>query len=208
MSVINEIRQQIKKLPAGEPFSAVTFQSLGYPENIRKILTRLVNAAEITRVLPGVFVKPKKVAGLGEVLPEPGKVLNVIAKSTGEQMGIHGAEAARRLKLTTQVPLKRVLYTSGTSRKIKLGETEITLKHVSPKKLQAEGTKAGLVTSALWYLGSKNINETVIKTIRAQLTDSEFKSLLEDTQYMPAWMVKNLRQFGDNKGQKNGNKLF
>ena len=195
MSTIGAIKEQIQLMPAGDPFSAAFFSHLGTPDNIRKILGRLVADKEIRRVTRGVFVRPKQIEGIGELLPAPNKVLKVVAQATGEKIAMHGAEAARRLKLTTHVPLQRIMYTTGTSRKITIGKMIVTLKHISSRKLVAPETKSGMVISALWYLGRHNVTAKTIQTIERQLTEKEFKTTLKEVARMPAWMANIFYQY-------------
>ncbi len=69
---------------------------------------RGVKQGEIARVSRGVFVRPKKSRYVGEVMPEPSKVAQAIANAHGETIQVQGAEAARLLGLTTQMPLQPV----------------------------------------------------------------------------------------------------
>lgn len=191
-----QIRQHInRRVPAGKAFSATTFRQYGSASNVRKILSRLTQAGTIKRVAPGLFAKPKQVPHIGETLPSPQEVVETIAQSTGEIIAIHGAEAARRLQLTTQTPMQPVFFTTGNTRQIKISNRTILLKHISPRKLVAPGTIVGTVISALWYFGQKNASLKSIHTIKKQLTQKEFESILQKIEYMPAWMADLFYQY-------------
>ena len=195
MSVAKQIKQLIKKQPTGKPFTARNLHHLGSTENVRKVLTRLTNAGKIRRVSRGVFVKPKKVASIGEILPTAEEVAKAVAESTGEQIAVHGAEAARQLRLSTQVPMQTVFYTTGNTRKIKLQNKIIVLKHVSPRKLATTGTIAGLVISALWYLGRNTVTQKTIHKIKKLLPENEYQKVLQEMEHMPAWMANVFHQY-------------
>jgi len=190
MKTTEQVKNYVEGLSTGQPFLAADLQHFGSPENIRKILSRLVEAGKLKRVLRGVFVKPRKSAYLGVALPSPYEVVQAIAKNTGETVTIHGAEAARRLHLTTQVPMQAMFNTSGLSRKIRVGNQIITLQHVGSRKLVAPGTTRGNVISALWYLGKEKVSQKTIQTIKQQLNEEEFNSALQEIPKMPAWMAK------------------
>lgn len=190
MKIVKQVKEQIKALPIGKPFSTVDLPSFGSPENIRKILSRLVQTGEIKRVTHGIFIKPKTSMYVGEVLPSLYEVAQAIAKNTGEKIAIHGAEAARRLRLTTQVPMQTIFSTSGPSRTIRVGNREIKLQHVSSRKLIASSTTRGDVISALWYLGKEKVSQATIQVIKQQLNEEEFNSVLQELPKMPAWMAK------------------
>ena len=121
-------------------------------------------------------------------MPEPLKVAETIAKSTGSIIQIHGAEAARRLGLTTQVPTQSVFSTSGPSKRIRVGKMEIRLQHVCQRKLTLAGRPAGLALAAMWYLGKTEVTPSLIEKIRCKLSGSEFETLKSVTRSMPAWM--------------------
>ena len=142
------VRQSIKAISAGEPFTPASFLALGTRTSIDKALGRLVEAGILMRVTRGVYVKPKK-SKYGKVPPDAFKV--ALVKANGSPIEVHGAEAVNRFGLSTQVPMQAVYCTTGSSKHFKLGQLPITLKHVSPKKLVAPGTNIGLAISALWY---------------------------------------------------------
>jgi len=109
---------------------------------------------------------------------------------------VHGAEAARRLELTTQVPTQPVFSTSGPSKRIRLGSMEIRLQHVCQRKLLHAGRPAGLALAALWYLGKSEVTAATIEKIRRKLSPAEFKVLKSATSSMPAWMSDALYRHG------------
>ncbi len=88
-------------------------------------------------------------------MPKPIKVTATIAKTTGATIQVHGAEAARKLELTTRAPVQTIFLTSGLSRRIQMGMLEIRLQHVCQRKLALAGRPAGLALAAMWYLGKK-----------------------------------------------------
>lgn len=189
MKAIEAIREHIKQVPRGEPVMASSLRGIASYANTRQALSRMVKAGEITRVARGIFVRPKEIAYLGKVMPESKKIAETIARSTGETIATHGAEAARLLHLSTQMPVKSIFYTTGHTRHIKVGNLEIILKHISPRKLIKPGTAIGLVISALWYLGKANVNEEIIEKIKQQLKPKQFDELFEYTSQMPVWMA-------------------
>lgn len=199
MKAIDEVKEYIQKIEEGESFTAKSLHHLATAENVRQILTRMVQAGEIKRLARGVYVKPKHSPRVGLILPSSKEIAMLIANATGETIGIHGAEAARQLQLTTQVPLLLIYYTTGYSREMKIRNQTIQLKHVNPSKLIAPGTIAGTVISALMYLGSEQVSEKTVQKIKNQLTQEEFETVLKEIKYMPAWMANVFYHFR-NKG--------
>src|SRR3990167_9706317 len=187
MTASANIKAYISNLPAGDPFSSNALRHFTSTENIRQILNRLVKSGEIKRVARGVFVRPKQ-SERGELLPSSFEIAKTLTQSTGEIIIVHGAEAARQLQLTTQVPMRLVFYTNGNTRTLKIANRSVKLKHVNPSRLIAPGTVAGLVISALGYLGHEHVTTQTIHTIRQRIAPEEFKNLFELMEHMPAWM--------------------
>ena len=182
------IRQRIKAMPVGEPFSPVVFLAYGTRASVDQTLSRLVKAGNVERVTRGVFVRPEASRFVGKVMPEPLKVAQIVAKATGAIVQVHGAEAARRLRLTTQVPTQAVFMTSGPSKSIRVGKMRIRLQHVCQRKLVLAGRPAGLALAAMWYLGRTEVTPALVDKIRRRLGPTEFEVLRSAAPAMPAWM--------------------
>lgn len=189
MTASSMIKQYIGELPEGKSFPANSLRSFATTDNIRQFLNRQVKAGILKRVARGVFVKPKQSELLGEILPNAFEIATSLSKSTGETITVQGAEAARMLQLTTQVPMQFIFYTSGNTRTLKLSSTTVKLKHVNPSRLIAPGTTPGLVICALNYLGRKNVTINTIEKIKSVISQNEFNQTIQLADKMPAWMA-------------------
>lgn len=189
MTAISKVKEYIANIPLGQPFTSGALRCFASTENIRQILNRMVKAGELKCVARGVFVKPKQITKVGEMLPSALEVAKTLAKSTGETIVVHGAEAARQLQLATQVPMRLVFYTSGNTRTLKIANRTVKLIHVNPSRLIVPGTTAGLVISALGYLGRENVTVKTIGIIKQHIPAKEFKSVIKLIERMPAWMA-------------------
>lgn len=182
------IQQQIQHYEQGELFTTEAFLALGSRAAIDKSLSRLVEQGSIERVARGVFVKPKINRFTGKVLPEVTQVVELIADHNGEVIQLHGAEAARRFKLSTQMPTTPVFYTNGSTRELHIGNRTVKLIHTSnQRKLQHAGSKVGMALSALWYLGKDTVTPSTVEKVRNAMSEEEFM-LLQDCK-MPAWLA-------------------
>ena len=188
------IRARIQELPEGTPFTTSMFVELGSRAAIDQTLYRMAKAGEIQRVTRGVFVRPKESRFVGKVPPAPQEVATVIAQAGGGTAQINGAEAARRFGLSTQVPAKPVYFTNGPSRKFHIGNLEVMLRHVAPRKLVLGARPAGEALSALWYLGKQHTTPEVIAQIRSKLPPEEYEVLKGAKASMPEWMADALRR--------------
>ena len=118
------------------------------------------------------------------------KDIKTIAKKNGETIQEHGAQAARRLGLSTQMPMEPIFYTSGSSRSVSIQNTNVNFKHVGFRKLQNAGKPSGLALCALLYLGKENVGESEIEQIKSRLSEKEFENLRELS--LPGWLRKKL----------------
>lgn len=188
MTITERIKITIEGLPLGEPFSSTQLLSFGTRAAVDQCLSRCVKAGTITRVSRGVYVKPKLNRYVGAVIPAPMEVVKA-KLPRNEIFQIHGAEAARQMKLSTQVPAQPVFYTQGSNREFLVGGLKVKLKHVSSRKLALGTRPAGIAFSALWYFGKKNVTPSVIEKIKRNLPPEEFQFLSGSRWAMPAWMA-------------------
>ncbi|MCC7070021.1 MAG: type IV toxin-antitoxin system AbiEi family antitoxin domain-containing protein [Deltaproteobacteria bacterium] len=195
MGTANTIREHIEKLPQGEPFTASSMLSFGSRAAVDQALSRLAREGAIARITRGVYVRPEVSKYVGTVLPEPLKVVQVMAHEHGEVVQVHGAEAARRMALSTQVPTKSVFLTSGPNRHFRIGKLEVVLKNVSARKLALAERPAGVALTALWYLGKEQVTSEVVRTIETRLAPEEFTALCAAKSQMPAWMADTIRAY-------------
>lgn len=187
MRTTESIRTHLRGIQKGKPFTSSRFAPLGPRGTVDRALARLVERGEIERLARGVFVRPRKSRYVGNVLPSVGEVVHAMATASGETVQMHGAEAARRLGLTTQAPVAPVYHTSASSRSIRIGNTTVRMIHTSnPRRLQFAGEEAGLALAALWYVGKNDATADTVATIRSAIEPEAFEKLR--SAQVPAWM--------------------
>lgn len=185
------IRSRIRKFSRGRVFRPADLVSLGPRACVDQVLLELVRAGEIRRLARGVFARPRLSPLVGEVLPGAWEVAEAIVRSEGGQLEIHGAEAARKLGLSTQMQVRPVFYTTARSRTIRLESGgEVELQHVAARRLAYRGTPVGLALNALWYLGREHVTAEVVAKISRKLSSGAFEELCSATGVMPGWMAK------------------
>jgi hypothetical protein len=69
-----------------------------------------------------------------------------------------------------------------------LGNQTIQLKRTTPRQMATADRISGLVIQALRYLGSSQINDTVLAQLRQRLTEDDKQQLRRDLNYVPTWM--------------------
>ncbi len=186
----SHIRRAIEAMAPGEPFTSSAFLPHGTRAAVDHALSRFVRLGLVARVARGVFVRPKVSKYVGPVLPSPEVVARVVAGRLGAKVQLSGAEAAAEMHLSTQRPVTPVFHTSGPTRRFRMGAVEVTLKHVSPRRLALAGRPAGIALAALWYLGKREVNEAVIEQVHKRLSAEEFQALRGAASSQPGWMVE------------------
>lgn len=189
MKTVARIREQLSSVPEGEPVLSSAFLQYGTRAAVDQALSRLTRDGLLSRVARGVYVRPKVNRFVGEVPPEPMRVAQAVAKAAGTLVEWHGAEAARRLGLTTQMPAKPVFLTTGSPRTLRLGGLQVELRRAAPRKLYFAGRPAGQALTALWYLGRSGVTPRVMKMLRRALPPEEYEALNGTRQIMPSWMA-------------------
>ncbi|WP_416400215.1 DUF6088 family protein [Alicycliphilus denitrificans] len=195
MSTSQAIRERIASQPASEPFTPALFVGLGSRAAIDQALMRLAKAGSVERIGHGLYLVPKSGRFGIKAMPAPELVARIVAEAEGATIEVHGAEAARRLGLSTQMPAQAVFQTTGSSHQLRLGKLVVRLQHVAPRKLALAGRPAGQALSALWYLGRSQVTPNTFKQIAKKLPAGEFEVLSKAKASMPAWMVDALTRY-------------
>lgn len=187
ISVAGKVRAQVKRMRKAQPFTLDCFGSLGTNNQhaVRLAISRMVRRGELKRVYRGVYMRPKQSPYVGSVRTNAIEVARVLAKKHGHTLQVHGAEAVRRLGLSTQMQLTPTYYTSGPSCIIKIGRSSVRLQHKSPTWFQHADSKVGLVITALLYLGPKAWTIKTLSIVEKQLTAPELRRL--SASQLPKW---------------------
>ena len=194
-TVAERVRAHVSRMLAGEPFSVRELLSLGPRASVDQALSRMARGGAIERVARGFYARPLINEKLGRTVPvEPEKVVAAIARTEGARVNVHGAEAARRFGLTTQMPMRQVYTTSGRSRRVQLRTGDVTLVHRAQSQMGLAGTPAGEALSALLYLGKNEVTTEIIDRVRSALGEKDFARLraAAATTAMPAWLSDGL----------------
>lgn len=170
-------------------FSALTDDSA----SVRTALSRLVQKQSIRRLAHGLYDLPIVHPSLGAIMPAMENVIEAIKKSDAIEVQVTGAYAANLLGLSTQIPMRIELYTSGPKRKIHFGKQEILLKPTTPRNMIGAGTKAGLIFHALRQIGKDNITIEMIEQIKSQIEEKDIKHIKKQIYFVPVWIAKIMR---------------
>ena len=201
-TVEHKVRAKITYARYGEVFFVSTFHQFDV-EYVTKLLAQFEKEGLITRIAKGVYVKAKKTR-FGVLYPSAFELVTEIAKRDKAKIFPTGDTAANRLGFSTQVPMNASFLTSGSSRKLKLGNRTVTLTHGSPKKFAYKGKLMPELVQALRSIGEDNITESVEKRVAQLLSATlETETIEHDLLLAPMWVrqiiKRNLKANTDNE---------
>lgn len=182
------ILQQAQSLPEGGVLSPKEFLHLGSRSAVDQAFSRLAKAGKLLRVARGAYAAPVS-SRFGSRAPAPEKVVKALAEQSGEIIVPHGASAANALGLTQQVPIREVYLTSGRTRKLKLGRSEVLVKHAPHWMLALGARPAGAAVRALAWIGPTHAGKS-LASLRRTLPGSEWQALASARATLPGWMAQ------------------
>lgn len=175
-------------LPEGRPIAAKELLHLGKRAAVDQVLSRLIRRGSLMKAGRGVYVRPVD-GKFGARAPLVSKLIEQFALQRGEVIAEHGAVAANRLGLTTQVPVREVYLTSGAGRHLTLGAQPIELRHVPEWQLLLPRKAAGDVLRVLAWLGEEKAS-AVLHQLKNNLTAEEIEELSGLRVRLPEWVAE------------------
>jgi hypothetical protein len=152
------------------------------------VLSELCNAGKLVRVSFGIYIKPK-MSSFGPLMPTIEEVAKAIAKRDCAQILPTGATAENYLGFSTQVPMNAIYLTSGTPRKVKIGNRTLTLKHSVPTTFAYKGAVMPVLVLALKSIGQSNVtNETLTVVYGVLKQHPENATWRNDVALAPRWI--------------------
>ena len=193
-SIANQIEKRIELNKRGVFIFSSDFVDIAAPENVTKVLQRMMKAGKIIRVCQGVYYYPRidTKYGLGVIKPTTTEIALAIAKRDGVDIFPTGSYALHALGLSTQVPANAVFITNGSPRKINIGrKKDILFKHSdNAHNFEYKSKEMQLVVAALKEIGKGLATEeelTIIKEIVDRVPENQFK---HDLALAPNWIIK------------------
>ncbi len=197
MSVAVLVANRVSRMKRGTPFSIEVFYSLGTTTSVQKAMSRLAKEEKIVRVAKGIYSRPKPLKSIPsiKVTAKAEEVAKTWARKHHYKMVPQGLEAAYRLGMQTQAPMKSVYWTTGPTREFKVGNEVVQVQHTAKSKLKWENKPEGALFRGLLALSHKHTSESSLKNAlaRLQLTESEALKVISKLQknaLLTAWKTK------------------
>jgi len=188
-SIDAAILDRIRSGPQDRVWTPQDFIDLGSRAAVDKALSRNCQNGSIRRAGRGLYHLPRNHPALGPLGPSYDAMQNLIQRKADGDVFPTGAHAANVLGLSDQVPMRSWHLTTGPSRRIRSGNSEIVLRHVSPRFVSTKNPKSAQVILALRWLGRRAVDDDVISTLRRNLSPSDRAGLLADAGCAPAWIA-------------------
>lgn len=189
MSSLSEvILKRTQCLPEGSLLLARDLLHLGSRSAVNQALSRLAKDERLLRVARGLYVAPV-VSRFGRRSPAPEMVIRALAEATREVIVVHGARSANALGLTRQMPVRLIFLTSGRSRILHLGKSEIVIKHAPTWQMALGDSFAGQAVRALAWMGPLHAQGAAVK-LKKLLPTNEWRALQSTRSLLPAWIAE------------------
>lgn len=197
MSVAQKVLARLNRIQRGVPFPIDSFYELGSETSVQKSFSRLVKEGVVARVSKGFYARPKPLPSLPSIktTASANEVARAWAKKHGYKLVSQGLESAYRLGFQTQAPMKAVYWSDGPSRRFKVGNEIVEVKHRSPVQLRWEGKPEGALLRGLSVTPAEAVEMNTLTAAfkRLSLTGSKAKlvihKLLESPLPKP-WQMK------------------
>jgi hypothetical protein len=184
-----EILSRIEKYESNRVFIANDFFDIAGYETVRSTLNRLVEDKEITRIMKGIYYKPKYIELIGEYeSPSVNEVANAIARKYNWTIAPSGNTALNLLGLSTQVPAKWTYISDGRYAGFSFGNVTIEFKRRNNGDISKMSTLTAMVIQSIKEIGKDKITSKQIGYLREKLSDREKSELLADSRATSAWV--------------------
>lgn len=189
MGVADDMLHRVRGKGRGFVFTVRDFDDLGTRAALDQALARLTHAGTIRRLDRGVYDFPRIHPVVGPMWPSTDAVAQAVARRTGSHLKGSGPLAANLLGLTTQVPAQTTYLTDGPSRSVHVGKLVVDIRHAGRVDMLLSDTLAGLVITALRYLGRDAVDAGTLKRLSGTLDSKNKRKLRSVKPQLPAWLA-------------------
>lgn len=169
MNIADKILNRARGHGKGWVFTPRHLDDIGSRAAIDQALHRLTQQGCIRRIARGVYDLPAIHPIFGPLTPNPDTVAKAVAEASGHKLQVTPARAANLLGVSTQVPAKPLYLTDGRSRKVKVGNQILYLKHASDRMMLGTGRPAGIAYQAIRSLKDSDHQDRAVQHLNTNL---------------------------------------
>ena len=193
MTISQTIEDKFKRIKDKSLLFASDFPQYDQ-EYVGDLLSRYVNDGRLVRLANGVYLKTT-ITKFGPVYPSPTEIAENIARRDHAQVLMSGLTAENYFGLSTQVPMKIVFLTSGSARKLTVGNTVIEFKRGVPKNFAFKDKTLATLCLALKSIGNGHVTDEQKNVLRNFLNNYiQEHDIKSDLKLMPQWIQKLLSE--------------
>ena len=193
MTISQIVENRLKKMKPMSLVFASDFSDYNQ-DYIGDLLSIYAREGKLLRLANGIYLKTA-VTKFGPVYPGPTEIAEAIARRDHAQVLMSGLAAENYFGLSTQVPMKIVFLTSGSARKLSVGNTTIEFRRGVPKNFAFKDKTMATLCLALKSIGNGHVTneqKTVLKNyLDAYTREHDIK---DDLKLMPKWIQKLLNE--------------
>lgn len=202
MESINKKIEDIMTKNTGEIFSINDFYGLGTKNTIKSVLYRLNEEDKITRLIDGLYTKPKYSEILKEYsYPDANALAEKIADKFSWTISPTGDTALNYTGLSTQVPNEYIYISDGPYRQYDYRNKKILFKHTSNRNITSYSKELSILVQAIRALGKDGIGEEELKKL-AVFAQNIKEDLKRDTLKLPFWVQEILGKIQEINNEK------
>ncbi|HFH7242252.1 TPA: DUF6088 family protein [Streptococcus agalactiae] len=202
MESINKKIEDIMTSNTGEIFSINDFYELGTKNTIKSVLYRLNEEDKITRLIDGLYTKPKYSEILKEYsYPDANALAEKIADKFSWTISPTGDTALNYTGLSTQVPNEYIYISDGPYRQYDYRNKKILFKHTSNRNITSYSKELSILVQAIRALGKDGIGEEELKKL-AVFAQNIKEDLKRDTLKLPFWVQEILEKIQEINNEK------
>lgn len=202
MESINKKIEDIMTSNTGEIFSINDFYGLGTKNTIKSVLYRLNEEDKITRLIDGLYTKPKYSEILKEYsYPDANALAEKIADKFSWTISPTGDTALNYTGLSTQVPNGYIYISDGPYRQYDYRNKKILFKHTSNRNITSYSKELSILVQAIRALGKDGIGEEELKKL-AVFAQNIKEDLKRDTLKLPFWIQEILEKIQEINNEK------
>lgn len=194
---MNSITNQIEKIMSenqGKIFSIHDFYSLGTKNTIKSVLYRLNEEKKVTRLMDGLYTKPKYSKILNEYsYPDANLVAQKIADKFSWTISPSGDTALNYIGISTQIPNEYIYISDGPYREYMYRTKKLIFKHTTNRNITSYSKELSILIQAIRALGKYGISNDDMKKL-AKFSKNVREDLKHDTLKIPVWIREVLKK--------------
>jgi len=196
-----KILRRIRSKGRGCVFTPKDFIDIAPRNAISQVLFQLVNQGIIRRLSRGIYDFPAYHEKIGKLAPDIDQIVRKVS-DMNDVIQPGGDACANQLGLDNQVPSKEVYLTSGQSKRKRIGDEVIQLRHSKIVSEFRANPKLCKIILAFQHLGKPYINEVIIRKCRRILSEKDRKTLNKSLSHIPQWMVPFIKRLMENDHER------